>query len=335
MGKRMLDLILLLAIGLVLWWTFWSGFSDASNAITTVVATRVLTPVQAVMLSAAGNFVGILLGTAVAETIGAGVVEESVISAPLVIAAIGGGMLWEWETYRRGIPISETQVLVGTLAGAGIAAGGLGVVKYDSIALMILIPMALSPIIAFVFVLGFTAILLRAVRGLPPAALNRRFRSLQMLSSAFFSISHGSNDGQKSIGVIAAILVFYGLQGAGEPIPLWLMAATFVALSLGTLLGGWKIVKTMGFRLARLKPWQGFASETSAAIVVGGASVLGFPVSTSQTVSGAIMGVSAAKGGHAMNMGIVREVLLGWILTIPVSVVLGFTSYTLLSIFIH
>jgi PiT family inorganic phosphate transporter len=305
--------------------------SDASNAITTVVATRVLSPWQAVLLAAMGNFVGMFLGEAVAGTIGKGIIDPSVVSAGLVIAALAGGMVWEFVTYRRGIPISETQVLVGTLAGAGIAAGGLGVVKFDSITFRILLPMALSPVVAFVAVLASVAVLLRLVRGLPPAWLNSHFRRLQVISSAFFAITHGANDGQKSTGIIAAIFVFYGLQSGTELIPFWLNAATFLALSLGTLFGGWRIVKTMGFRLARLKPWQGFASETSAAFVVGGASLLGFPLSTSQTVSGAIMGVSAAKGGHAMNIGIAREVILGWLLTVPVSIALGFVSYSVIA----
>ncbi|MEW6036168.1 MAG: inorganic phosphate transporter [Candidatus Micrarchaeota archaeon] len=326
----MLELVFFAAVGFVLWWTFWSGFSDASNAITTVVATRVLSPIQAVVLAASGNLIGMFLGEAVAATIGKGVVDPSAVSASLVIAAILGGMVWEYITYRKGIPISETQVLIGTLAGAGIAAAGLEVVKFDSLIFKILVPMALAPIVAFLAVLLFVAILLRAVRGRASAALSAGFSRLQVFSSLFFSIAHGANDGQKSTGVLAAIFIFYGLQSGGDAIPLWLKAVTFLALSLGTLFGGWRIVRTMGFRLARIRPWQGFAAETSAALVVGGASMLGFPLSTSQTVSGSIMGVSAAKGGHAINMGVMREILFGWALTVPVSMLMGFASYSVL-----
>jgi PiT family inorganic phosphate transporter len=330
----MLELVFFAAVGLVLWWTFWSGFSDASNAITTVVATRVLSPLQAVALAACGNLVGMFLGEAVAATIGKGVLEPSVVSASLVIAAIIGGMAWEYITYRKGIPISETQVLVGTLAGAGIAAAGLDAVKFDSLIFKILVPMALAPIVAFIAVLVFIAILLRLAKGRASGAVSALFRRLQVLSSLFFSIAHGANDGQKSTGVLAAIFIFYGLQSGAEAIPLWLKAVTFLALSLGTLFGGWRIVRTMGFRLARIRPWQGFAAETSAALVVGGASMLGFPLSTSQTVSGSIMGVSAAKGGRAMNMGVMREILFGWALTVPVSMLMGFVSYSLIDAFI-
>ncbi|HSB46522.1 MAG TPA: inorganic phosphate transporter [Candidatus Bilamarchaeum sp.] len=324
-----LEILFIAAVAAVLWWTFWSGFSDASNAITTVVATRVLKPWQAVALAACGNMVGMFLGEAVATTVGKGVVDTSIVSGTLVICAIMGGMLWEYITYRRGIPISETQVLVGTVAGAGIAAGGLEVVKFDSMIGKILLPMAVAPIVAFLVVLLFVAVILRVARRVPASASNRAFKSLQVLSSAFFSVAHGANDGQKSTGILLAIFIFYGFGTGAETVPLWLKVLTFLALSLGTLFGGWRIVQKMGFKLARIKPWQGFAAETSAALVVAGASAIGFPLSTSQTVAGSIMGVSAAKGGHAINMGVAREILFGWILTIPVSMALGFVTYSL------
>jgi PiT family inorganic phosphate transporter len=326
-----LEILFIIAIAVVLWWTFWSGFSDASNAITTVVATRVLKPWQAVVLAACGNMVGMFLGEAVATTVGKGVVDPTIVSGTLVISAICGGMVWEWITYRRGIPISETQVLIGTVAGAGIAAGGLEVVKFDSMVGKILIPMALAPIVAFLAVLLFVAIILRLVRRIPTSISNKYFKTLQVFSSGFFSIAHGANDGQKSTGILLAIFIFYG--AATEVVPLWLKVATFLALSLGTLFGGWRIVQKMGFKLARIKPWQGFAAETSAAVVVVSASAAGFPLSTSQTVAGSIMGVSAAKGGHAINHGVVREILFGWALTIPVSMVMGFVSYSIFDLF--
>ena len=330
----MMELVVATAVLLVLIWTFWSGLSDASNAITTVVATRVLKPWQAVLLAAGGNLLGVFLGDAVVQTMGKGIVAPGVVSAELVIAALLGGMVWELVTYWRGIPISETQVLIGALVGAAVAAKGADVVMFASLVEKILVPMAAAPIVAFAFVLLFTAVLLRLVGGLPVSMLNGAFRKLQLLSSAFFSVAHGANDGQKSAGVIAALFLFYGMQGDGWGIPLWLKLAVFLALSLGTLFGGWRIVRTMGFRLARLKPWQGFAAETSAALVVGTASVMGYPLSTSQTVSGSIMGVSAVKGKRAMNMSIAREILLGWIFTVPVSFILGFASYSLVGILI-
>ena len=323
-----LEILFIIAIAVVLFWTFWSGFSDASNAITTVVATRVLKPWQAVVLAACGNMVGMFLGEAVATTVGKGVVDPTIVSGTLVICAIAGGMAWEWITYRRGIPISETQVLIGTVAGAGIAAGGLEVVKFDSLLGKILVPMALAPIVAFIGVILFVALIIRIVRHIPPSVSNKYFKSLQVLSSAFFSVAHGANDGQKSTGILLAIFIFYGMETGAETVPLWLKAVTFLALSMGTLFGGWRIVQKMGFKLARIKPWQGFAAETSAALVVVGASAAGYPLSTSQTVAGSIMGVSAAKGGHAINHGVVREILFGWILTIPVSMTMGFLVYS-------
>lgn len=323
------EILFVASVAVVLFWTFWSGFSDASNAITTVVATRVLKPWQAVVLAAFGNMVGMFLGEAVATTVGKGVVDPAIVSGTLVICAIGGGMVWEWITYRRGIPISETQVLIGTVAGAAIAAGGLGVVRFDSMIWSILVPMALAPIVAFMAVILFTSVILRVAGAFPASASGRAFRSLQVLSSWFFSVAHGANDGQKSTGILLAIFIFYGLEAGGGTVPLWLKALTFLALSFGTLFGGWRIVQKMGFKLARIKPWQGFSAETSAALVVAGASAAGFPLSTSQTVAGSIMGVSAAKGGHAINYGVAREILFGWILTIPVSMALGFVVYSI------
>ncbi|MBI5159271.1 inorganic phosphate transporter [Candidatus Micrarchaeota archaeon] len=327
----MIELVLLAAIGMVLLWTFWSGFSDASNAITTVVATRVLTPMQAVALAAAGNLVGLFLGEAVATTIGKGLIDAKAVSGTLVIIALLAGMVWEYITYKRGIPISETQVLLGTLAGAAIAAQGIDAVNYANALFKVIIPMALAPLIAFIAVLAFTAIALRAIKKLPLATANNFFKRLQILSSLFFSITHGANDGQKSIGVIMALTIFYGIESNGETATL-LKIITFAALSLGTLFGGWRIVKTMGFKLAKMKPWQGFCAETSAALVVGGASAFGFPLSTSQAVSGSIMGASAAKGTHAIRATVAREILIGWLLTIPASVLLGFTFYKITAI---
>lgn len=323
----MIELVFLIAVALVLFWTFWSGFSDASNAITTVIATRVLTPIQAVVLAAFGNLIGMFLGEAVAATIGKGIVDPTIVSGYLIIAAILGGMVWEIITYRRGIPISETQVLIGTLIGCAIAARGVDAVKWENVLGKTLIPMAIAPLIAFISVIIFVAIIVRIIKNIPQQISNVYFKKLQIISSMFFSISHGANDGQKSTGLLVAMFIFYNMATPGEAIPFWLKAVTFLALSLGTLFGGWRIVKTMGFKLARIRPWQGFAAETSAALVVAGASAIGSPLSTSQTVSGSIIGVSAAKGGHAMRASVLREILIGWALTIPAAVTLGFLAY--------
>lgn len=328
----MIELIFIIALSLVLLWTFWSGFSDASNAITTVVATRVLTPIQAVSLAAAGNLVGMFLGEAVATTIGKGIIDPAIASGTLVAIALSAGMVWEYITYKRGIPISETQVLIGTLVGAAIAAKGVQAVNAENLAFKIIIPMMLAPIAAFIAVIIFIAIVMRAAKKTPSAVSNYYFKKLQLLSSAFFSITHGANDGQKSTGVIAALMIFYGIETGGEVIPLWLKIATFLALSLGTLFGGWRIVQTMGFKLAKMKPWQGFCAETSAAIIVGAATATGFPLSTSQTVSGSIIGASAAKGTHAIRATIAREIIIGWLLTVPASVTLGYTAYKIAGI---
>ncbi len=320
--------IFVITIILLILWTFWSGFTDASNSITTVVATRVLTPLKAVCLASIGNFLGILLGSAVAVTMGKGIVDPKIVSGELVIAALIGGMLWDVITYIKGLPISESQVLVGSLIGAGIASSGLKIVFFGSLATKVLIPMTLAPIAAFIFSLFFVGGLVRIFRGFTAAIINRVFGKLQILSSLFFSISHGSNDAMKTAGVIFALMIFYNKISPEAAIPLWIKLVSVLALSLGTFFGGWRVVKTMGFKLTRLKPWQGFSAETGAAIVVGTASQLGFPLSTTQTVSGSIMGVGFAKGSYSVRKKVALNVFLAWILTIPMSALFSFLVYS-------
>ncbi len=322
----MIDLFII-SLFMILLWTFWSGFTDASNSITTIVSTRVLKPISAVGLAAAGNLVGgVLLGDAVAKTMGAGVIDSEIVSAELIVGALIGGMIWDVFTYYRGYPISESQVLVGSLMGAGIAAAGLDVVHFESIISKIVIPMLSSPIIAFFFSIIFSSLLIRVFWKSLRNKVNMYFGRLQILSSFFFSLSHGANDAMKSAGILAALLSYYGLQ-EGFQVPIWIKLVTVGALSFGTLFGGWRIVKTMGFRLVKLDPWQGFSAETSAALVVGVASQAGFPLSTSQTVSGAIMGSGSMSPGKSIRWGVAREVIIAWLLTIPVSAIFSFIVY--------
>lgn len=315
------------AIGIIILWTFWSGFTDASNSITTVVATRALIPLHAVGLAALGNLMGIFLGEAVAATIGKGIIDPTIVSGTLVIAAISGGMVYGVITYIRGLPISESQVLVGSLIGAGIAASGLSVVNYYSVIGRILVPMMLAPVIGFFITMLLAVSLIRSLWKWTKSRVNRYFGRFQIGSSLFFSITHGANDAQKSAGIIAALLVYYQIE-TGFTVPLWVKLVSFGALSLGTLLGGWRIVRTMGFRLVRLEPWQGFSAETGGALVVGGASQAGFPLSTTQTVSGSIMGVGYVRG--RIRLKVARQVIIAWALTIPASAFFAFLIYKII-----
>ncbi len=276
---------------------------------------------------------GIFLGQAVATTIGKGIVSADIISGELIIAAIAGGMIWDVLTWYWGLPISESQVLIGSLIGAGISAAGLSVVQFAKLFQKVLIPMASAPVIALIFSFLFSVIIIRIFRRFAASKVNKYFRRLQILSSLYFSVSHGSNDAQKTAGIVASLLVFYGVQSTFN-VPIWALLASFAALSFGTLFGGWRIVKTMGFRVTRLKPWQGFTAETSGAIVVGIASLAGFPISTTQTMSGSIIGVGATRRLSAVRWGVARKIGLAWVLTIPMSALFSFLIYKIVSLII-
>jgi inorganic phosphate transporter, PiT family len=346
----------LVAFGLLVLWTFWSGFTDAANAISTVVGSRVLRPIQAVGVASLGNFLGVFFGEAVARTFAQGIVPESEVVPGFVFAVIVGGFAFDVVTYIKGLPISETQVLVGGLMGAGLAAVGLGGVKIVSTLQKVLIPMAMAPIVAFFVAVGIMAVIVRIFRpgpaagagrpgaavglggriaeavrrfrGASPEKVNRWFGKAQIGSSFFFSVSHGANDAMKSAGIMAALLFTSAGATGTVDVPVWLRVLAVSVLALGTLLGGWRIVRTMGFRVTQLRPYQGFVAETGAALVVLGSSQLGFPLSTTQTVSGSIMGVGAAKGFSAVRWRVVRQIVAAWLLTIPAAATFAFIVYT-------
>lgn len=315
------------AFGALLVWTFWSGFTDAANAISTVVGSRVLRPLSAVTVATCGNLVGVFFGEAVARTLGEGIVPSEIVEPRFVIAVILGGFAFDIVTYLRGLPISETQVLVGALMGAGIASVGLGAVKIVSTLQKVLAPMALAPVVAF-FAGG--AILLAILRGGRRSSTHRvnwLFGKAQIGSSFFFSVSHGANDAMKSAGLMAALLFTQAGATGSFDVPLWLRVVAVGTLSGGTFFGGWRIVRTMAFRVTELQPYQGFAAETGAALVVLASSQAGFPLSTTQTVSGSIVGVGAMRRFSAVRWQVVRQVVAAWILTIPASAAFAFLTW--------
>lgn len=327
--------LLYAAIAVTFFFAFWNGFTDAANAISTIVATRVLSPLKAVSLSALGNLLGLFLGIEVAKTIGAGIILETFILPRLVLAALIGGLVWDVITWWIALPVSESHVLVGGLVGAGIGAGGWEVVQTTSILFKVVIPMLIAPAIAFGFAFVFTAGVMHLSRRVAPAKLNKAFGRLQLLSSFWFSVTHGSNDGQKAIGIVAFLLVTGGLLAA-QPlvVPIWVILGVFGALSFGTLFGGWRIVRTMAFKLTHMRPYQGFSAETGAALLLMGTSQLGFPVSTTHAISGGIMGVGATRRLSAVRWGVARKIVWTWLLTIPASGVFAFAMYLLISAFV-
>jgi len=310
-----------------LFFAFWNGFTDAANAISTIVATRVLTPLKAVVLSAGGNFLGLYFGGAVAITIWKGIIDDSVYrpGPGLVIAAIAGGLVYDVITWYFGLPVSETHVLIGALVGAGIFSGGVGAILYGSLVTKVVLPMIYSPLIAFVAAFTFAALIIRLFRKYPASRANRHFRNLQLVSSFFFSFSHGSQDGQKTVGIILLMLAFENLVAADvKSAPFWVITAVQVALSVGTLLGGWRIVRTMAMRITKLRPYQGFSAETSGALVLVTMAQLGAPISTTHAISTSIMGVGATQRLSAVRWGMARRIVIAWILTLPASAVFAY-----------
>ncbi|OGS48215.1 MAG: hypothetical protein A3K68_04615 [Euryarchaeota archaeon RBG_16_68_13] len=326
--------LLYLGIGAALFFAFWNGFTDAANAISTVVATRVLTPIKAVALSAVGNFLGLYFGVEVAKTIWKGLVHESIVGPELVIAAILGGLVYDVITWYFGLPVSETHVLIGSIVGAGIFIGGIEKVILGSVVSKVLLPMVYSPVIAFGAAFLFAALIIRVFRRYPATRANRYFRNLQLASSFFFSFSHGSQDGQKVVGIVLAMLAFEGILT--EPVktaPFWVITAVQIALSLGTLLGGWRIVKTMAMKITKLRPYQGFAAETSGALVLVGMAQLGAPISTTHAISSSIMGVGTTQRFSAVRWGIARRIVVAWVLTLPAAMGFAFLVAWAVSLF--
>jgi inorganic phosphate transporter, PiT family len=329
------DLALLSVIAIVLLalvFDFTNGFHDAANSIATVVSTRVLTPRMAVIWAATFNFVAFFVfHTKVANTVGK-TVDPSVVSEAVVFAGLTGAIAWNLFTWWLGLPTSSSHAIIGGFAGAGVAKAGFSVLNAASLEKTILF-IALSPLLGMA--LGFLLMLanLWIFRRSTPAKVDKLFRRLQLVSAAAFSLGHGGNDAQKTMGIISALLVGAGylqLQANGSlPIPLWVVLAAYTAISLGTLSGGWRIVKTLGQRITALKPVGGFSAETAAACSLYLATFLGVPVSTTHTITGAIVGVGATRRLSAVRWGVAGRIVWAWILTIPAAAVMAAVTYAI------
>ena len=319
-------------IGVALVFDFINGFHDSANSIATVVATRVLTPAVAVVWAAVFNFVAaFLVGTAVAKTIGKGLVQPSVLDPHVILAALTGAIVWNLITWWLGLPSSSSHALMGGLGGAAVAKAGASALIGSGWVLPIAF-IFLSPLIGLTLALGMTVGLSWLLRRGQPGPIDRTFRRLQLLSAALYSIGHGANDAQKTMGIIVGLLVstqslFADKTGwlahlhltSADHVPLWVEFAAYSAISLGTATGGWRIVKTMGQRITRLRPFGGFCAETAGGITILIASRLGIPVSTTHTITGAIVGVGTANRISAVRWGVAGKIVWAWILTIPMS----------------
>ena len=311
---------------------FLNGFHDAANSIATVVSTRVLTPGQAVVWAALFNFLAAFtFGTAVASTIGKGMINLDVVTSTVIFGGLAGAIVWDLITWYVGLPTSSSHALVGGYAGAAIAkAGWQSLIPSGWTKTLVFIVM--SPIIGMGLALVISIITLWIFRGFRPARVDKWFRRLQLLSAAAYSLGHGTNDAQKTMGIIAGLLVAAGYLREFA-IPLWVILAAHAAIALGTLTGGWRIVHTMGSKITKLQPFGGFAAETAGAMTLFGASSFGIPVSTTHTITGAIIGVGAIKRLSAVRWGVAQQILWAWILTIPASAIIAALTYRTLSLF--
>ena len=324
----LLVLILIVALGLI--FDFINGFHDTANAIATSVATRVLSPGQAVSMAAVLNVVGALTGTAVATTVGKGIVDIEVSTQLLVISAVLSAITWNLITWWYGIPSSSSHALIFSIVGAGVASAGTDAIQIEGVA-TVFEGMVFSPVFGFIGAFAVLFGLLWLFARSRPQRVNRLFGRLQILSAAYMAFSHGSNDAQKTMGIIAlALASYHGWSGDEFHVPLWVILSAATAMGLGTAVGGWRIIRTMGFKVVDLRPIDGFAAETAAATVIEFASRLGIPVSTTHVISTAIMGVGATKRASAVRWGVGARIVSAWVVTVPVCILLGWTIYEVL-----
>ena len=312
---------------------FINGFHDAANSISCIVSTRVLPPKYAVYWAACFNFLAAFtVGTPVAHTIGTGIIDPDIVGNLLILAALAGAIAWNLITWWLGLPSSSSHALIGGMIGAGLVKGGLKVLVWEGI-IKVASFIVLSPAIGFTLGFLYMVFVLHATNGLSVKTADTLFRRLQLLSSAIHSMGHGMNDAQKTMGIIAITLFSAGLLGPVFHIPIWIIFACYITISLGTLAGGWRIVKTMGTKITKLQPIGGFCAETAAASSLIGASLFGIPVSTTHTIAGAIMGVGSTRRFTAVRWGVAGTILWAWVLTIPAAAVISAATYYVLSLF--
>jgi PiT family inorganic phosphate transporter len=308
---------------------FLNGLHDAANSIATVVSTRVLRPQYAVLWAAFFNFIAFLFfGLHVAETVGKGIVDASIVDPSVIFAALIGAISWNVITWVLGIPSSSSHALIGGLLGAGIAKAGLAAVVWSGVTKTV-IAIFLSPTLGMLLALLLVLLTSWIFRGFAARTADRTFRRLQLVSAALYSLGHGGNDAQKTMGIIAVLLFSQGMLGSEFYVPFWVVIICQIAMGLGTLLGGWRIVHTMGSKITRLTPHQGFSAETGGAIMLFAATWLGIPVSTTHTITGCIVGVGAARRASAVRWGVAGNIVIAWVITLPAAGMIGALIYYL------
>jgi inorganic phosphate transporter, PiT family len=321
--------VLVILIAVALLFDFLNGLHDAANSIATIVSTRVLRPHYAVIWAAFFNFVAFMVfGTHVANTIGTGIIEPDIVDATVIFAALVGAIVWNLITWALGIPSSSSHALIGGLVGAGMAKAGISAAVWSGLS-KTLLAIVLSPAVGFLLALALVAIVSWLSVRSTPFAVDRAFRILQFVSASLYSLGHGGNDAQKTMGIIAVLLYSQGHLGGEFHVPFWVMFSCYAAMGLGTLIGGWRIVHTMGSRITRLRPFQGFCAETGGAITLFAATYFGIPVSTTHTITGAIIGVGTARRVSSVRWSVANDIVIAWIVTIPATAFIAAVFYAL------
>ncbi len=334
--------LIIIIIGIALLFDFTNGFHDSANSISTVVSTKVLSPRSAVAFAAFFNFVaafgfGVAVASTISKIIQLDIVETAVIPF-IILASLIGAISWNLITWLLGLPTSSSHALIGGMTGAGLAAAGIAAIKWSTVGQVALF-MIVSPLIGLTCGFLFMAFIWNLTKNVNKTSAETGFKRLQLFSAAAYSFSHGTNDAQKTMGIIVPLLFSIGYFGAAVdpnnlPVPLWVILAAHAAIALGTLSGGWRIVKTMGYKITRLRPVHGFAAETAGASTIIGASLLGIPVSTTHIICTSIMGVGTTSGASTVKWGVARTIMWAWVLTIPISALIGFAAFAVIRVVI-
>lgn len=327
----MAELIVLAVIAIIiaLIFDFVNGFHDAANSISTIIATRVLTPFQAVAMASFWNFIGaFVFGVAIAKTVGSGIIVKEAAVIDVLLAALIGAIIWNLITWRLSLPSSSSHALIGGLVGAAMAFGGVGMIQFSGLNKTVAF-IVLAPLFGIIGAIAFTLMVFLFSRRFSPLAVNSWFKRLQLVSASWYSLGHGTNDAQKTMGVIAAVLFSAGFIDSFR-IDRWVILAAHAAIALGTLAGGWRIVKTMGLRLSKLRPVDGFCAESGGALTLLGTAHFGIPVSTTHVIASSIMGVGLTKRVSGVRWGVARTIVLTWLLTIPMSAFFAAVSHVLI-----
>jgi inorganic phosphate transporter, PiT family len=320
----MSDLTLVAVVAVALFFDFTNGFHDSANAIATSVSTRALSPRIAVVLSAILNFAGAFVSIKVAATVAKGIVNTDAITLSIVLAGLVGAITWNLTTWLLGLPSSSSHALIGGVAGAAIAAEGWGVIQWNGLWNKVVKPSVLAPVFGLVIALLLMLAIVWIIRRRSPSKVNRAFRIGQIFSGSFVAFTHGTNDAQKTMGVISLALIASGhLRAEPFTVPMWVIACSATAMALGTYAGGWRIIKTLGTRIAKIDPPQGFAAQSACGAILWTTAHLGFPVSTTHTISGSVMGAGASRRLSAVRWGVAGNIVTAWLLTLPAAALVG------------